>query len=235
MNNVTLSKKQLYQLISFINKHGFKEPLVVVEILDHFACKVEEKLHAYPRLTLSEAMVGAHNDFGIAGFAPIATAFTANIKKKYKGIYRAELKKVLTNPLYLITALFAAFFVSKAYYWAEINNYKHILGFNDVGHLLYLASNVGMVGLLLHFKQSRKQRNPIVGVIMLRYTWITVPLICVCFHSGPTNTKQLMFLMITCGVGAFWYVVDLFTMYAALKKGCSDSKLVYDYINTIGQ
>ena len=42
MDKLTLTKQQLKELKKFINSRGFREPLIVMEILDHFACLVEE-------------------------------------------------------------------------------------------------------------------------------------------------------------------------------------------------
>ena len=63
MDNLTLDNGQLYPLIAFINKRGFHEPLMIVEILDHFACKVEEKMNQAPGISLEAAMAAAHDDF----------------------------------------------------------------------------------------------------------------------------------------------------------------------------
>ena len=56
MDKVTLTKEQLEELKVFINSRGFVEPVVVLEILDHFACKVEEELEQNPQYSLKKAM-----------------------------------------------------------------------------------------------------------------------------------------------------------------------------------
>ena len=232
MDNITLNKEQLYLLISFIEKKGFKTPLVVVEILDHFACKVEEKMAANPELPLEAAMMAAHADFGVLGFAPIVNAYEAGVKMKYKAIYKAGRRKVIANPLYIIVAALCAFIFYKGYYMAEVIGYKHIFGLNDVGVMLYFSSILFPAIFLFKFKQNRKQ-NPIINAIILRDKWVIFMIIGISCQSGYHNPRGLMSLCVLGGITVFYYVICLFTMYAAMKKGYKDSSLYYDYLESI--
>jgi len=234
MDKVTLNKEQLFRLIGFIEKRGFHTPLVIVEILDHFACKVEEKMKAGPKLTLDEAMAAAHYDFGVMGFAPIATAFEANVKKKYKTIYRDERKKVLANPVYVLVALLTAFLFYKGYNWAEMNNYRHLFGFNDVAFLLYLAMLTAIVSVLLKFKPNRKQPDPIIAAIIYRDWWVFMLIVGISFQPGrPGSARGLMFISVAGTIAAFCFVICMFTMYAAMKKRYKESLIVHDYFKSI--
>lgn len=132
MDKITLTHDQLKQLESYISKRGFKDPVVMNEILDHFACKVEEKLTAKSNLDFQQAMEAAHADFGYKGFAEIAGNFEESIKSRYRRIYRSEIVKMLKSPLYLVTGGLIAFCAYKAYWWAHLNGYNHVLDSNDV-------------------------------------------------------------------------------------------------------
>lgn len=97
MDRRILNPAELAQLRRFIVSRSarFAEPAVLMEITDHFACKVEELLNRDGGLSLEEAMRQAHQSFGIKGFAPLAEAFERSVYQRYKQWYRAEQKKLL--------------------------------------------------------------------------------------------------------------------------------------------
>lgn len=75
-----LSKEELHSLVKFIQKRGFVELDIQLEILDHFACKVEEILSEEPNLALSDAMIRAHASFGAMGFSTIVDSYLNGIQ-----------------------------------------------------------------------------------------------------------------------------------------------------------
>jgi hypothetical protein len=92
---VTLNASELDRLREFIYKRGFRDPVVINEILDHFACKVEEWLSSEPKLNLEEAMKRAHHDFGVKGFRPLVALFEQEVHKKYKRLYWSTVRENL--------------------------------------------------------------------------------------------------------------------------------------------
>lgn len=98
MDKITLTKEQLIELKKFINSRGFREPLIVMEILDHFACLVEEKLEANPGMSLDEAMLQAHGSFGVMGFRTIADAADVERNKKLNREFRKILVDMMRSP-----------------------------------------------------------------------------------------------------------------------------------------
>lgn len=100
MDKVVLSQEQLAQLKQYIAKRSprFADPLVMEEILDHFACKVEELLTRQPGADLATVMLQAHRSFGVKGFAPIADHVEQNLLKKYQRISYKEIRSVLLSP-----------------------------------------------------------------------------------------------------------------------------------------
>jgi hypothetical protein len=233
MDNITLSKEQLYKLIGFIKRRGFHQPHVIVEILDHFACKVEEKMNLFPNLSLEAAMTEAHSEFGRLGFYPIVTAYEAGVKKKYNDLYKAERNNVLLNPLYMLAAILSAVFYYKGFVWAEINEYRHVFGSNDVSALLYFASFITPILILLKFK-SIKAKDPILNAIFRRDMWIYILIFSVTYQTGPHVGRGALFLQITGTFAAFYFVICQATMYAAMKRGSEDSAIVYDYLKSMG-
>lgn len=98
MDKFTLNKEQLNELRSFIHSRGFKDPVIVMEILDHFACLVEEKMEANNKLSLQDAMYEAHAGFGIMGFRTLAHLAERERQKAFNTIFKKELKGILSSP-----------------------------------------------------------------------------------------------------------------------------------------
>lgn len=116
MDKRTLTREELRMLRHFIasRSSGFAEPSVLLEIMDHFACKTEELLVADPSLSFEEAMKKAHLSFGVKGFAPLAEAHRKGLTSRYRRLYRQEYRKILGS-YHLAGLLIAGFFVYQLY------------------------------------------------------------------------------------------------------------------------
>lgn len=119
MDKITLTKEQLKELKKFINSRGFREPLIVMEILDHFACLVEERLQADPALSLTEAMQQAHNSFGVMGFRPIADAADKERNKRLNRHFHKTLGGMVKSPAIWLVLVLAASIYYTAYMWLQ--------------------------------------------------------------------------------------------------------------------
>ena len=95
---------ELEALKSYIASRGFKDEGTGQEILDHFACKVEELLSADPSTSFEAAVAKAHASFGIRGFRDLADGYAQRLERKYNALYRDALKTALVDPLFLILA-----------------------------------------------------------------------------------------------------------------------------------
>ncbi len=139
MDNIKLNKEQLFVVKEFIEKRGFSDPAVVLEILDHFACKIEEIMTAKVNLSLEEALIAAHKSFGIKGFYPLAEAYDKSLKARYMAIYKANLQKIGRSLLFVSCLLIAGIIFWFGYRWSAVNNNRHILGFNDMVSFLFIC------------------------------------------------------------------------------------------------
>ncbi|MCY4780887.1 hypothetical protein ORI89_14605 [Sphingobacterium sp. UT-1RO-CII-1] len=104
-----LSKEELKLLVRFIQKRGFVELDIQLEILDHFACKVEEILSEEPNLALSDAMARAHASFGVMGFSTIVDSYLNGIQVSFLRTLKSEFfhfMKSLQGQLLLIAYVF---------------------------------------------------------------------------------------------------------------------------------
>lgn len=85
-----LTKEEIGVLLKYIAGKGFKHHDIQLEILDHFACKVEEILSLDKTMPLEAAMDEAHSSFGVMGFSVIEDSY----KKKLGIEFFKEIPKV---------------------------------------------------------------------------------------------------------------------------------------------
>lgn len=108
MDNITLDEEQLRQLRQFIMKRGIKEVDVVNEILDHFACKVEEILSTEKNMPFERAMHLAHQSFGASGFRPLVAEYEKQLEKVIWKEYKTSLQETISSPEVFLS-IFSAF------------------------------------------------------------------------------------------------------------------------------
>jgi hypothetical protein len=228
MDKVKLSPEQLHIVIDFIDSRGFHDPGVIVDILDHFACKVEEKLELHPQMTLDEAMATAHYDFGTLGFYPLAAAYEQNTRRKYKTIYRKELKSILGNPLHLISLVLTAILFYKLYLWS----YSHLMIWDDINlaylilFLFYLSAEIFM-----SFRFTLNNRKNKIAENLLSnnggfYFFVLIPI----STAHPHSLKAIIVIGIISALVMLFLIVTSIARYAALKISKTENDFVCDHL-----
>lgn len=104
-----LNHEQIKIIRQFISKRGFTAIDLQLEILDHVACRLEEKMSANPSLGFSQALREAHYGFGVFGFSTMEDAMAKSLNKKYYGQIIQEGKKWVGFPSVILFAGFAFF------------------------------------------------------------------------------------------------------------------------------
>lgn len=99
MDKIVLTKEQLKEARRFIHKRGFIDECLVEEILDHFACKIEELMAKDHRLGFEDAMANAHKSFGYAGFGAIVKPFKEGVLQRYRALYWSFFREFLRSPI----------------------------------------------------------------------------------------------------------------------------------------
>ncbi|WP_316803888.1 hypothetical protein [Pedobacter nototheniae] len=80
---MNLTKIQLNKIRIYLEEIGFKYIDVQMEILDHVASAVEEKMTENPALTFQDAVNQTQTSFGKAGFTKIEKSIIKGLGKKY--------------------------------------------------------------------------------------------------------------------------------------------------------
>lgn len=84
---MNLTKEQLLYIKSLIEKRGFNYLDVQIEVLDHIASSVEEKMTENPTLNFDAAVSETHQSFGIMGFSVFTDGIANSIRAKYSRLF----------------------------------------------------------------------------------------------------------------------------------------------------
>ena len=93
-----LNQEQITTIKAFISKRGFTAIDLQLEILDHVACRIEDKMLENPKLSFEQALRQTHTEFGALGFSTFEEAMVASLNHKYRNEMWLELKKWCSFP-----------------------------------------------------------------------------------------------------------------------------------------
>ncbi len=98
-----LSQEQLTAIRQFISKRGFTAIDLQLEIIDHVACRVEDKLRENPALCFEQALQQTHAEFGVHGFSVVEESMIASLNRKYLNQVGQAFMTWITFPRVIIT------------------------------------------------------------------------------------------------------------------------------------
>jgi hypothetical protein len=146
-----ISKEQLLQIDKYMYACGIKFYDVRIEIVDHFANILEQKLEEDPALNFKQEIVNIHKNFSDSGFSKLLKEKTKWVTKKF---YKQTLKHfiaffklpkiILSATLFCVLYLLMHMFENKEYFflWAH-------------GFTLLLVANIGYQ----NWKNKGKERE----------------------------------------------------------------------------
>lgn len=222
MDKMKLSQEQLKELRYFIYKRGFREPEVMMEILDHFACKVEDKLSAKPGMSLEEAMKEAHNEFGYNGFYSIKASFDVFTRRRYRNIYWTEVKAVLSNIRLMIVLAGLGYAVYATSVWAFVNKHTDwLFEENVVGLCVWLAMLVVELYKLSQIsKDLKKSYHTHIARMVIAFTpyamWMFLP------TSMTDSPKRILLSSLVIALIAVCFTVHYIASIKLLKEAKKD-------------
>jgi hypothetical protein len=120
---MTLTTDQITEIKRFINSRGFTHIEVEMEILDHVASAIEEKLDKDPQKTIQQAISEVHSGFGPLGFSVMEDEFKKGFGKLMKRELKSLLQSYLLGPKALYSLLiYAVFFLVGILVLPHLNN-----------------------------------------------------------------------------------------------------------------
>lgn len=143
MHNMNLNNEQLTEIKNFISKKGIQYVDVQMEILDHVASSVEERMNLDENLSFDDALKQTHASFGIFGFGGVEDSIVNAMTKKYKRIFWKTYSSVF-NYKYILLVFLAIFL----FYQAQVlvNDYFQFLAY-FLGFVILIIVLSYLIGL----------------------------------------------------------------------------------------
>ena len=107
-----LTKQQIEKLRIHLEESGFKYIDVQMEILDHVATAVEERMTENANLTFQDAVNQTQSSFGPKGFKQIEASIIKGISSRYKKLFFKKFISLLSYK-YIALVLFSSFSMYK--------------------------------------------------------------------------------------------------------------------------
>lgn len=222
MDKIKLSQEQLKELKYFIYGRGFREPEVMMEILDHFACKVEDKLSVNPGMKLDVAMKEAHNEFGYSGFYSIKASLDVFTRKRYKNVYWAQVKMILKNIPVMLLLAGLGYGIYTAAAWAFVNKKTDWVFENNiigvcVCFAMFTTEIFRLVYVTRKLKHSYHTQIARAAVAFVPYTfWLFLP------THMTDSPKRILLSSLVIALIAVWYILHYIASWKLLKTAQKD-------------
>ncbi len=101
-----LSEEQIADLFLFCEENDVKYYDVQIELVDHFACSIEQKWKENPMLPYDDALWLIYEEFGASGIRKIKSSKETGVWRKYSFIQWKYLKEYFRLPKVLLTIFF---------------------------------------------------------------------------------------------------------------------------------
>ena len=234
MDKLTLTKQQLKELKKFINSRGFREPLIVMEILDHFACLVEEKLEANPGMSLDEAMQQAHGSFGVMGFRTIADAADVERNRRLNVEFKKNLRQMMRSPAIWLLLVLAGALYYQVYSWLRVvcvnEENANLITFWS-GMLIWL---IGKIVIFKRFKHveypyiSGKDTGSIPDRLFAGVAFMIVMVLSVC----PAEYWAYPIIVSVYILGVLVHIIAMYRTWQSTEQHYRDIEQMYAELDT---
>ena len=215
-----LSIDQLNDTKKFIKKKGYTEPDLLIEILDHVACLVEEKMKSQPEIGFQTALNVTYSSFGIWGFSKLAEGIIKGRRLAIEGTIRRIMKTAFSFPY-----LFLVFGAALILFYGYSILYKHfIIAVPLVILMAYFGYYFGII---------RPAAKP-----FREYLWVESTNNFTAFIAVGLNLFQPFVYLskntpVWAGLFSLWMIclsliiISYFTFYNEALKKCNELQKVY--------
>ncbi len=209
-----LSDAQIKKLFEFCEKKQVRYYDVQLELVDHLANSIEEKMEANPLLSFEEALQIVYKDFGIFGFSHIIREKETSVYQEQRKIFYALVKEQLGWPAIFLFIASAILFLS---FFAFTGAFVEVVIFLMIAAIIILSYTNFSI------KKLRKRSKKHLSITSFFYQsfWIYIPLYLVHFPIifAPekyieVNTLQTVLISIVCSL----YIVCLIAHYQTYLK-----------------
>ena len=140
-----LNEEQINFLFSFMERKYVKYYDLQVELVDHFACIIEEKWAKEPNLLFDEAVYGIYSEYGVFGFCDLVEKHE---KQKRKSFWKQSFQYF--KAYFRLPKVILAVCIFLVYY-----SVSQILRNTDISSLLFLFIIQVIIATLVVIKNYR--------------------------------------------------------------------------------
>lgn len=159
---MNLTAEQIQYTHDFVKRKYVDYYDVQIELVDHIATSIEEKIEANPKLDFYTALQQVSDSFGMFGFMKFVEEKEKQVQRRFRKMYQREVRQFFTIPKVLFTI--AVVFV--VYQFNSVVSY-------EVGRNVTLVLLFSLVGfqLVYYYYQKRKlnhdfitSKSPLIGI-----------------------------------------------------------------------
>lgn len=218
-----LNEKQLAEIKFFISKKGVRYLDVQMEIIDHVASCVEEKMNENSDLSFETALKETHASFGIFGFGGVEDGITNGLSKKYNRIFWRQFL-ALFGVKYVGVFLLLGFLLYKIQIF--VNDYNNLMS-------IVIPSLISIVGLVIVFRLNfKKYKNFLVYRISASYLAFLGSFL-LCLNLIVSKSSNATFLGVNgtyllASIVVVLFVAYIITAFKTILKGIKESEMLID-------
>jgi hypothetical protein len=149
-----LTKEQINTLFTFCEKHSVRHYDVQVELVDHLANAIEDRMQADKDLSFEAALKKVYDDFGVMGFGRMVSSRSLALETQYSRQRNKLFLSYFSWPKIGMTALVISVLIVTAQYFSGPVRF-YVTGCIQVAVFLYEMFSVGYA-FRLRGAQSRK-------------------------------------------------------------------------------
>lgn len=190
-NKIILDEEQINFLFSFCKKHYVRYYDVQVELVDHLANAIEDKMSANNALSFEKALDEVYATFGYKGFGGIVEAKSKALTKKYSKMRWGYFWHYFTLPkiLFTLAIILSLYFLGEIVAIKNLNIIIIVLVFGIWFFQLFYARKI--------YKQTKKISKHLlmVSIGAQTQTFFSVLLFQILYISIPISNKGSLTLM----------------------------------------
>lgn len=215
---MNLSATQISEIKNFISRKGIKYQDVQMEVIDHVATAVEEKMNADGTLSFESALNQTHASFGIFGFSTMEDSISNGLSKKYTRIFWGQFLS-LFGLRYLPLVVFAVFTL-----------YKVQVLINDDQSLLTISffSIIGLLTLAIVYLNRNAYKDFLVykiSAMYLVYLSVFFQIFNVVLNlNAKPSVFGLQFNFLMASITIVVFCVYVFSALKTVQVGIEESK-----------
>lgn len=235
MDKVKLNREQLLVLVELIKKRGISQPIVLAEILDHFACKVEDKLSENPKLGFKAATELAYKSFGPLGFYSLRRAIEQDVYSKYKRLFNKEMKRVLVSPVEILCALGMALLAYFAFTWSNGKTFFYGMYFNPAYVIAFAVLVAAEIIMLRKLAGKMKDKQIVIAArgplaFGAGFSFLSSAM---CRFDKPTEFGAQLVAVIA-SFFCFYLVARAIVARKVISTGLDEETIVQNYLSSLG-